>query len=81
MRGMNESMKRAHKVAMKRSKLVYTGDTEGKRESVTIPHYLASPTYQVKIGEGVVIHAHRLQWCHGLGPQSRVLYKTQDIRR
>ena len=24
-------------------------------------------------------NAHRLQWCHGLGPHSRVLYKTRDI--
>ena len=48
------AMKRTHTVAMKRSKLVYTSDTQPKRESVTIPHYLASPTYQVKIGEGKV---------------------------
>jgi hypothetical protein len=64
------AMKRAHTVAMKRSKLVYTGDTQPKRESVMTPHY-ASLKYQVKIGEGEVKNAQRLQWCHGLGPQSR----------
>ena len=47
------AMKRAHTVVMKRSKLVYTGDTQPKRESVMTPHY-ASLTYQVKIGEGKV---------------------------
>ena len=40
-------------MAIKRNKLVYTGDTQPKRESVLTPHY-ASPIHQVKIGEGEV---------------------------
>ena len=63
-------MKRAHIVAMKRSKLVYTGDTQPK-ESLLRLHTISSPTYQVKIGESEVMHvgcsgASGL-WATGLG--------------
>ena len=70
------AMKRAHTVAMKRSKLVYTGDTQPKRESVMTPHYLFSDISSEDRKE-LSENARRLQWCHGFVPQARVLYKTQ----
>jgi hypothetical protein len=62
---------------MKRSKLVYTGDTQSK-ESLVWLHTITSPTYQVRIGESKVKMHVSCSGAIDLDHKSRVLCKTQD---